>query len=387
MTEAVTTEAYVARPCATTNNANEGPVPNIRLEHITYNPLGPNELFVQIAAASVCHTDIKTATGQFHIQPPVVLGHEASGIVTAVGRAVTYVVPGDRVILSYAACLQCRRCLRGQQPYCEKIFPLNFSGQREDGTTSVQGEGDVKGLFFGQSSLSRIAVVRESCAVKVDSSVTEQDLRVCASLGCGVQTGAGAIMNVAKPPVGSCIVVFGGGAVGLSAILAAKLTSPASLVLVENSQAKLDMLPKAVLQGVQVINSSKLSQDEIATNLKELTPSGMGMDYALDCVGNEQIILAAHASLDKLGTLLVVGSSAEARLGILTGQHLVKGANIRGTHNGDSVPRIMIPYLISLWRSGKFPFDMLLTHFRFEELEKAMEQVRKGEVIKPLLVL
>lgn len=178
-----TTEAYVARPDT-----------GIQLETVHYADLGPEELLVEIAAASVCHTDVKTAAGEFHIKPPLVLGHEASGVVKEVGRAVTYVRPGDAVVLSYAACLRCRRCMSGKQAYCDDLFALNFSGRRADGSLTVTDErGEaVKGFFFGHSSLGRLAVVRENCAVKVEC--TRAELEVFASLGCGVQTGAGAVM-------------------------------------------------------------------------------------------------------------------------------------------------------------------------------------------------
>lgn len=193
--------------------------------------------------------------------------------------------------------------------------------------------------------------------------------------------------NVAQPPVGSSIAVFGGGAVGLSAVLAAKLVSPACLVLVDNSQTKLDMIPKELLSGVHVVNPTDKSPEEVAAELKKLTPSGLGMDYALDCVGNEAVVLTAHAALDKLGTLLNVGSSATAKPQYLINQHLVKGITARGTHQGDSVSRVMVPRLIELWRQGRFPFDKLLTSFKFEELHKALDETHAGRAIKPLLVV
>lgn len=193
--------------------------------------------------------------------------------------------------------------------------------------------------------------------------------------------------NVAKPPVGSSIAVFGGGAVGLSAILAAKLTSPACLVLIDNSQTKLDMIPKEILQGVQTLKAADKSPEDIATELKALTPGGQGMDFALDCVGNEGVTLAAHGCLDKLGTLLNMGGHATAKPQYLIGKHLVMGATARGSHQGDSVPRVMVPHLIQLWRAGRFPFDKLLTTFKFEELQRALDEMHEGRVIKPLLVL
>lgn len=379
-----TTQAYVCRP----------PSPPT-LEAVTYPALGPHEVLVDILGASVCHSDVRAAAGAFHLPPPLILGHEGAGYVRATGAAVTYVTPGDAVVLAFASCMQCRRCTQGQNPYCDKLFPLNFGGKTEDGqaaatTTVASGENTVNGFFFGQSSMARIALVRESSCVKIEADVTRDELTVCSALGCGLQTGAGAIMNVVKPPTGSTIVIFGGGAVGLSALLAAQLTEPASIILVDNSQVKLDSLPRSVLgPRTRLYNSAGKPNEVVASNLRNLAANdGQGLDYALDCVGNEDILKIAHAALDKLGTLVTVGSGSQTNVaGLSLSQHLVKGITYRGTHQGDSVPRVMIPKLLGMWKDGSFPFDQLLTHFRFEELDRALAEMKGGSVIKPLLVL
>ncbi|KAK3070369.1 hypothetical protein LTR53_010567 [Teratosphaeriaceae sp. CCFEE 6253] len=373
-----TTEAWVARPESL-----------LALETVHYAPLAADEVLVDIVAASVCHSDVRAAQGIFHMKPPMILGHEGSGYVREVGSGVEYVQPGDAVILAFTSCGSCRRCEVGKEPYCDRMFELNFTGRRDDGGEVVsdgQGKG-VNGLFFGQSSMSRIALVKERSCVKVDGEVDRGDLKLFASLGCGVQTGAGAIMNIAKPPPGSTIAIFGGGAVGLSAIMAARATKPASLVLVDNSETKLAMIPQELLEGVQVLNSASLSPENLVSKLKSLTPSSRGFDYALDCVGHEAVTTAAYLSLDKLGTVITIGGSATAKPAFATERTLVNGLTIRGTHQGDSVPRVMIPELIRLWRDGSFPFDLLLTKFEFEELQKAIDEMHAGRVIKPLLVV
>lgn len=178
-----TTEAYVARP------GNE-----IKLEKVTYADLEPHEVLVEIVAASLCHTDVRAAAGTFHTKLPMVLGHEAGGYVKSTGSGVTYVKPGDAVVLTYASCGKCRRCLGGKQPYCERLWGMNFTGKRDDGTVPARDEegGELNGLFFGQSSMSRVALVREGSCVKVDCE--RDELKLLASLGCGIQTGAGAIL-------------------------------------------------------------------------------------------------------------------------------------------------------------------------------------------------
>lgn len=369
------TEAWVARTCG------------INLEKVNYPPMATNEVLVDIVACSICHSDVRAAQGTFMLKPPLILGHEAAGYVKAVGQAVTYVRPGDAVILAYASCARCRRCMTGKNAYCDELMELNFKGRRVNGEVAVTDADSepLNGLFFGQSSMSRVALVSQESCVKVKCS--KEELKLFASLGCGIETGAGAILNVAKPSPSSSIVVFGAGAVGMSAILAAKLTTPVCLVLVDNSQAKLDMLPKELVKGVHTLNSADKTPEDVANELKNLTTGGAGMDVALDCVGNDAVILAAHACLDKLGILLNVGSSATAKPQYLASKHLVMGITARGTHQGDSVTRVMIPHLIGLWRDGKFPFEKLLTEYKFEDLHKAFDETHAGRVIKPLLVM
>jgi aryl-alcohol dehydrogenase len=213
-------------------------------------------------------------------------------------------------------------------------------------------------------------------------------MKIFPALSCGMMTGAGAILNVAEPGPGSSIVIFGGGAVGLSAVLAARLSNPSTLILVDNSQSKLDMIPKDYLEGVRTINSANKSTQELANEIKALTPNNYGVDFALDCVGNENVIAAAHAALDKLGMLVIVGGGGpHTKLPFAISAHLIKGAVARGTHQGDSVSRLMIPKLIELWRQGRFPFEKMLAYFKFGELAKALEEIHAGRVIKAVLVL
>lgn len=195
--------------------------------------------------------------------------------------------------------------------------------------------------------------------------------------------------NVIKPSPGSSIAIFGGGAVGLAALLAAQEADPACVVLVDNSTTKLNMIPRSILKPqTRFYNSAGQPHGEVATELRKLTPGGHGFDYALDCVGNSDVIKAGHAALDKLGLLVTIGSGSQSNIaGYTLAQHLVKGINHRGTHQGDAVPRDMVPKLLQMSREGHFPFDTLLTEFRFEELDRALAEMEKGSVIKPLLVV
>lgn len=176
---------------------------------------------------------------------------------------------------------------------------------------------------------------------------------------------------------------------GLSALLAAQLTDPASIVLVDVSQTKLDMIPRSILgPKTHLYNSADKSNEQIATELRKFTPEDHGFDIALDGVGHSEIIKTGHAVLDKLGLLVTIGSGAASNIaGYTLAQHLLKGICHRGTHQGDSVPREMVPKLVKMSKDGQFPFEKLLTEFKFEDLDKALAEMKKGSVIKPLMIV
>lgn len=172
--------------------------------------------------------------------------------------------------------------------------------------------------------------------------------------------------------------------------MAAQLTKPATLMLVDNSAVKLASLPASLLgPQTHLYNSAGKTNEQVVRELRDWAANnGQSLDYALDCVGNEDILKVGHAALDKLGTLVTVGSGSQTNVaGLSLSQHLVKGITYRGTHQGDSVPRIMIPKLLDMWKEGRFPFDQLLTSFAFDDIDKALAEMKKGSVIKPLLVL
>ncbi|KAK0612161.1 chaperonin 10-like protein [Immersiella caudata] len=377
-------EAYVALT----------PSSPITLSTVTYTSIRPDEILLSTSAVSICATDLKAATGKFLTSPPLILGHECAGIIIQAG-AETPFHPGEKVILSYASCNTCRECLDGANAYCQSIHPLNFSGSRSDGssaatlTLSDGKEVPLKTHFFGQSSMGRMIIARAACAVKVSGDATEEEMKMFASLGCGIQTGAGVVFNVAKPRKGSRILVFGAGAVGLAAVLAAGLTEPEMVVLVDNSGVKLGVLPGCVREVVsEVVDSSEVKEgDELVERLKGLTGDGLGFDVALDCVGRGDVVRVAHLALRARGMVVTVGgSTTDVALQVTLSEHLGRGITYRGTHQGDSVPGVMIPHLIGLWRQGKFPFDELLTFYEFDELHRAVRDVKDGKVVKPVLI-
>ena len=265
--------------------------------------------------------------------------------VKQIGPGVSYVQPGDAVTLSYAHCGSCTRCLSGRQPYCEKIFALNFRPQRDatsppaedtTATTTDHSGNRLNNFFFGQSSMAKLCLVRESSLVRLDG-VSREDLKKFAPLGCGIQTGAGAILNVLKPPPRSSIAIWGAGTVGLSAVLAARLTDPEHLIVVDTSETKLKSIPGEWV--TRKIHAPLNTPGEVAKIIRTLT-GDEGVDYAIDAVGSGAVIAEAHDALAACGTIVTLGGSPQTPQFAIE-KHLVKGANYRGTHQGDSVPRVV----------------------------------------------
>lgn len=356
----------------------------ITLESVQYDRIGDHEILVRTVAVSVCASDIKAAEGKFFMKPPMILGHEGAGIVEEVGANVTAFRKGDKVVLHYSSCKSCDACAAGGNPYCERMEQLNFRGLREDNdpskfATTADGR-PLNALFFGQSSMGQLALARETSAVKVDA--TDDELKLFAALSCGIQTGAGAVLNVCKPSPGASFAIFGAGAVGLAAALAARLCSPSHVIVIDISQKKLDLIPSGI--ATHTLCSLGLERGAVAAQINEITAT-KGVDYSLDCAGLGELITEGFAALKKRGMVVSIGGG-NTQAFLHTTEMLVKGATYRGTHQGDSVSQIFIPHLIKLWRAGQFPFHKLLSHYKLEDLPQVLDDLRNDRIMKPVLV-
>src|SRR5580693_4370229 len=192
------------------------------LERVCLDEPRPDEVLVRIRGVGMCHTDLVARDQYFPVPLPAVLGHEGAGVVEAVGSAVTKVAPGDHVVLSFASCGACANCRQGAYAYCDDLYGRNFSGARPDGSrTCCDADGHrIGGSFFSQSSFATRALATERNVVKIPSDVP---VELMGPLGCGIQTGAGAVMNALRPKAGESIAIFGAGSVGMAAALAARV--------------------------------------------------------------------------------------------------------------------------------------------------------------------
>ena len=346
-----------------------------QIEEVELDDPRPNEVRVRIVASGICHTDLSCHHGQGVPVPlPIVLGHEGAGIVEGVGSGVRGLQAGDHVVLSGASCGLCPSCRAARPTYCRDAMKLSFGGVRADGSSPLSQDGTrIYGAFFGQSSFATHVNTPESTAVKVPADVP---LHLLGPLGCGLITGAGAMLEALKVAPGESVVIFGVGSVGLAAVMAASIAGASSIVAVDVSPARLQ-LAKA-LGATDIVPSN----DGAAAALREIRPDGF--TYSFNTTHAPAVYTLASACLANEGTAgIVTRPQGEWTLNVA---HLLAGGRkMQGILGGSANPQLFIPLLINYWRLGRFPFDRLITEFAFPDLEQAWQAVRGGEVIKPIL--
>jgi aryl-alcohol dehydrogenase len=351
----------------------------LTIETLELDELRANEVLVKMVASGVCHTDAIVRDQVYPTPLPAVLGHEGAGIVEKVGSSVTTVQPGDHVLLAAAYCGKCDRCRAGQMAYCENLFAADFGGRRPDGTTALSKDGEmISSHFFGQSSFASYANVVEESVVRIDSDVP---LEIVAPLGCGIQTGAGSVLNELKPSLNSTLVVIGTGAVGSGAIMAGGVAGCAKIIAVDIHPARLKLAKE--LGATDVINTK---EKDLTEEIMRLT-DGRGADYVLDTTARPELLRKAADALALRGTLALVGAAApgtEATFEI--GLSLVKGWTFKTIIQGSSVPQVFIPKLVDLWREGRFPMDKLMKNYSLEDINVGFEDSASGKTVKPVVV-
>lgn len=348
------------------------------LEDLKLGAPGPLEVVVRVVAAGMCHTDLIIRDQYYPTPLPVVLGHEGSGVVEAVGDAVKAFEPGDHVVMSFMSCGICHPCQGGHPCHCDDFFALNFGGCRKDGSTAVTEPGgtQIHDHFFGQSSFATHAIAHERNLVKVDR---QAPLELLGPLGCGIQTGAGAVMNSLGVGAGQSFAAFGAGAVGLSAVMAARAVGATTIIAVDVQPSRLE-LAKAC-GATHVVNAKETDPVEA---IREIT--GGGADFSLESSGVPQVLRQAIDALGTMGTCGIVGApklGVEASFDV--NQVMIPGKRIMGIVEGSSVPQIFIPRLVELQRQGRFPFEKLVKYYDFDQINEAVEDAEAGRTIKPIL--
>jgi aryl-alcohol dehydrogenase len=339
---------------------------------------GPGEVLVKIVASGVCHTDALAMEGDMPFPAPGVLGHEGAGVVAAVGDGVSNVATGDKVVIGWPWCGSCRNCLEGQPRYCLSLGPLVIEGGRPDGSTALRRPdgSPLHSHFFGQSSFAGYSVCAANALVPV---AADADVAILGPLACGIGTGAGAVLNALRPFTGSSIVIYGAGAVGLSAVMAARLTGATTIIAVDRLSSRLALARQ--LGATETIDVSG-GLDPVAV-VQEIC--GGSADFAMDCAGVVAVLQQAAASVGMRGTVALIGGAPLGASFALDHMSTLWGKRVVGILGGEGTSASLIGALITLNRQGRFPYDKLITSFPLDQVNDALEASRTGDVIKPVL--
>ncbi|ASU83726.1 NAD(P)-dependent alcohol dehydrogenase [Nocardiopsis gilva YIM 90087] len=351
----------------------------IGIEQLELDDPRPDEVRVRYAASGLCHTDLEAAAGRMPTPLPAVLGHEGAGVVEAVGSAVEGLAPGARVLLSLDSCGHCANCRRGMTMYCDEHIALNFGAQRADGSVGLRDAAGrpVHDHFFGQSSFGSSGLVHARAVVPADDDLP---FEVLAPMGCGVITGAGAVLNSLRVEAGSTVAVFGPGTVGLSALLAAVAAGAARTIVVGRDQGRLDFARS--LGATDVIDSRHVDP---LTAIRELT-GGRGVDYAVESTGAVGVMRTAVEALAPLGAAAILGVAGPGQELSADAFELLKGRTVTGSVMGHQSPAVLIPRLLALHRQGRFPVDRLVTTYPLRDISAAIDDVRGGRTVKAVLL-
>lgn len=333
-----------------------------------------DEILVKLIATGICHTDLAIIEQIMPLPLPYVLGHEGAGIVERVGAEVTSVVPGDHVVLTFNTCGECDACREAHPAYCEHYPLLNFATRRADGSATIHdSNGKPLGCaFFGQSSFATYALSSARNTIKVRP---DAPLELLGPLGCGISTGAGTVMNVLKPCSETTLAVFGTGAVGMAALMAAKALGVRRIVAIDRVASRL-----ALARELGATDTIDTSTQDLAATLEAMG----GVDQAIDTTGVPAVIAGAVGGLRERGTCVLLGASkqGEVTLNILP---LISGRVIRGVVNGDCDPAVLIPQLVEMYLDGTFPLDRLCAFYNLAEINQAVADSYSGKTIKPIL--
>ena len=350
------------------------------IEQVLVDQPGPGEVLVAIKAVGICHTDLVVASGAMGLQFPAVLGHEGAGIVEAVGAGVTAVAPGDKVLLTFNSCGSCKPCGKGEPAYCQQFVPLNMIAARDDGSSRVhRGATQVSDNFFGQSSFATKCIANERNVLKLDA---DADLAVLAPLGCGIQTGVGAVLRSLQAKDGESLVVLGGGAVGLSALLGGLIAKCSHVIVIEPQEGR-----RALATELGATHTIDPAAGDPVAAVRAILPDGA--DMVVDTSGHMPIVAQAVNMIANRGRIGLVGvpGSLDAVLPVPVVQWITIGGTVRGIIEGDSDPATFLPELIAHHKAGRLPIEKFSTTYPLTQINQAIADAHSGKCIKAVLVM
>jgi len=344
----------------------------VSVETILVPDPGPGEAVVDVQACGVCHTDLHYREGGINDDFPFLLGHEAAGLVSAVGEGVTNVAVGDFVILNWrAVCGQCRACLRGKPQYCFATHNATQKMTLADGTELSPALGI--GAFVEKT------LVHSGQCTKVDPAAPAT---AAGLLGCGVMAGVGAAINTGGVGRGDSVAVFGCGGVGDAAIAGSRLAGASTIIAVDIDDRKLEWA-----KGMGATHTVNSGQTDPVEAIKALT-GGFGVNVAIDAVGHPKVFEQAFYARDLAGTVVLVGvPNPTMTIELPLIEVFGRGGALKSSWYGDCLPSRDFPMLIDLYLQGRFPLDEFVSEtIALKDVEAAFEKMHRGEVLRSVVV-
>ena len=349
------------------------------VDEINLEPPGKREVLVEVSAAGLCHSDLSVIDGSRPRVRPMVLGHEASGIVREIGAEVKDFEAGDHVVFSFVPiCGQCDYCVAGRAALCTKGARTNTEGSLLSGNRRfADAKLQVLHHHLGVSAFSRFTVTAQESLVKIDQSLP---LETAALFGCAVMTGVGAVFNTAQVSPGKSVAIFGLGGVGLSAVMGASASGAYPIVVADMFEEKLAL--GCELGATHAVN---VNQTDAPEAIREITKGGA--EYVFECAGSEQVLIQAYESTKRGGTTIALGLPHPNKMFSVPAVTIVAEEKvIRGSYMGSSVPRRDIPRYVSLYQAGLLPVDQLRAQtLKLEEINEGFDILATGETVRQII--
>lgn len=351
----------------------------LTIENVHIASPNKNEVMVKIAACGVCHSDMSVVNGTLPFPPPMVLGHEASGVIVQVGEGVNDLAPGDHVVVSWTAnCGRCNYCRVGRQELCDENG--NQMMALRNGAFPISDLfGNPVGSFLGVGVMAEYATMHRDSAIKIDKGI---GLEAAAIIGCAVMTGVGAVINTAKIEVGSTVAIFGAGGIGISAIQGAVLSGALKIIAVDVVQDHLDL---ALKFGATHKVNPHYDGDPIA-KIHEITNGGA--DYAFECIGLPITIAQTYESIRKGGTAVVVGvTKMTDSVALPSATFPLLEKTLKGSLYGSARPQVDFPKLLGLYQRGLLQLDEMITNrYSIEQANNAFFDLTAGKNARGIII-
>lgn len=340
---------------------------------------GPGEVLVEVKAAGLCHSDLSAIDGTRPWPLPIVLGHEAAGIVRAVGPGVRNLAEGDHVVFSFVPmCGNCRYCAAGRPYLCERGVQANREGRLLTGGRRFFLEGKPLNHHLGVAAFSQFTVAAQESLIPIPKDIP---LEKAALFGCAIATGVGAVVNTAKVEEGASVAIFGLGGVGLATVMGAVLAGAHPIVAVDLLPHKVEMA-----KGLGASHGLVVGEGDVVEAVREIT--GGGADYAFETAGSSEAMLLAYRATRRGGMTVTVGlPHPERTLNLPAVSLTAEERTLRGSYMGSSNPRRDLPRFLALHRAGKLPVESLLTGtLPLSAINEGFDRLAQGEAVRQIVI-